>query len=358
VSLKRTFTMVARDLRLGRRSPVFMAVVVMPLLVTFVVQIAFFRILDPPLGRPRLGIVDHGRSEITAAAREIDGIDVTLVEGEAELRELVENYDVDVGLVLADGFDAAVRAGERPRLGFHVSGESLLDKRIVLAVTAIDLVRKVEDKAAPVDVVLNPIGEGSELPVAKLMALFLTVWMLMASGMFVPALMLVEEREHGTLSAVIVTPAKMSEVLLSKAVLGLLMAIPMSYLTLVLNWALPARPSALLATLVVAAVICTEIGLMYGTAARDARNLFALMKTLNVFTMVPMIFYVFPGWPRWIAKLVPTFWFIDPIYRIALKGASLADVWKDLAVALGFGAVMVIPIVLLGRRMQAKLATA
>jgi ABC-2 type transport system permease protein len=348
--------MVARDLRLGTRSPVFVGVVVMPLVITFVVQVAFLKVLDPPLGRPRLGIADRGGSEITASVREMEGIDLTLADDEGDLRSLVEANDVDVGLVLADGFDEAVRAGERPELGFLVSGESLLNRRIVLAVAAADLVRKMEGRRDPVEVELHEVGGGGQLPVAKLVVLFMTVWVVVAAGMFVPALMLVEERERGTLNAVLVTPARMSEVLLSKAVLGFLMAVPMAYVTLALNWALPEHPLALLATLAVAAVICIEVGLLYGTTARDVSTLFTMIKTLNVFLIVPMVFYIFPSWPRWIAMIFPTYWFIDPMYQIGLHGASFSDVWTDLAVGLGVGAAMVVPIGLLGRRMQRKLA--
>lgn len=355
MSIRRTLTMIARDLRLGPRSPIFVWMVLMPFVITFLFRLVVLTLFDQA---PRLGIADLGRSEITVAAREMDGIDLTLARSAADLRDLVEKNDVDAGLVLSKGFDAAVRAGERPELEFYISGESLLSNRIVLAVTAIDLVREVEDRAAPVDVVLNTLGDWKALPISKLMVLFVVMFVLMAGGIFVPGFMLVEEREHGTLSAVLVTPAKMSEVLAAKAVLGLLMVIPMAFLTLALNRALPEEPFALLATLVVGAVICIEVGLVYGTVAKDAKTLFTLVKTLNIFLLGPIIFYVFPDWPQWIAKLFPTYWFIDPLYRIALKGASFADVWKHLAVALGIGAVMVVPIVLLGRRMQGKLASA
>jgi ABC-2 type transport system permease protein len=179
---------------------------------------------------------------------------------------------------------------------------------------------------------------------------------LLVTGIFVPGLLLVQEREHRTLDALLVTPTSIAEVLLAKAAIGFSMALVLCTVTLALNGALSAEPLALLATLAVAAIICNEIGLIYGTTAKDAKGLYNMVKTLNVFILGPLIFYFFPNWPQWIAKLFPTYWFIDPLYRIAVQGMTLADVWWELAVALGISAAMVGPIVLLGRRMEAKLA--
>jgi len=116
-------------------------------------------------------------------------------------------------------------------------------------------------------------------------------------------------------------------------------------------------PLATIATLTVAAITCIEIGLVYATLAKDAKTLYSLVKTLNILILGPLIFYFFPNWPQWIAKLFPTYWFINPMFEIATRGATLADVWIELCVALGFCVAALIPIALLGRRLQRKLAS-
>ncbi|MHC5055032.1 MAG: ABC transporter permease [Planctomycetota bacterium] len=353
MNIKRTVSMVTRDLRLGRRSPIFMGVVIMPLV------IAFLSRLDPlPDMRPRLGVVDRGRSEISSTLASMEDIRLTVMEREDELRKLVRNGELDGGLVLEDGFDAKVRAKERPTLQFFISGESFPSKRILLAVTALDLVRNVEGRPAPLDVTVNRVGDGRMLPFREMRVLFLTTVVLSMAGIFLPALSLVEERERGTLSAMLVTPAKMSEVLLSKAVLGLLMAIPTSYLTLVLTSALPAEPRTVLVTLAVAAVICVATGLVFGTIARDSQEVFALMESLGILFMCTLLLAMGSSWSQLIAKIIPIYWFILPLFKIAVLGAGMADIWGNLMVGLGMAAVMAVATVFLGRRMQAKLACA
>lgn len=353
MKISRTGRIVARDLRLGPRSPVFLFAILMPLLITFLLKVVFLTLFTP---RPRLAVVDQGRSAVTAAIEKIEGIDLTRAPDETRLRRLVENFDVDAGLVLAEGFDEAVRAGERPLLTFFLSGESLASNRIVLAVTAIDLIREVEGKATPVQVVLHTPGKKNVVPISERLVPFILLFVLLVSGIFVPAFSLVSEREQGTLHALLVTPVRMSEVLLSKVVLGFLMGITMSYLTLALNGALGGEPLGMLLSLAVGAVMCIEIGLIYGTLAPDGKTLYTLVKSLNVVLAGPVVFYLFPSWPQGIARLFPTWWFIDPIYRIALQGAALSEVWRDLTGALLICAAMIPIILWLGRRMQTRLA--
>jgi len=351
VSLRRVLTLCARSLAGGPRSPALLLALLMPLFITFMVQVVLLALIDRA---PRLGIADLGGSELASAAAEMEGIELKLARGADELRELVGANDVDAGLVLPEGFDAAVRAGERPELGLWLSGESHLASRIVLLLGALDLVRELEDRPAPAEVSLIEVGEGQGLPIEDLMVLCAVLFALIVTGIFATGSLLVGERESGTLEALLVTPITIAEVLVAKAAIGFSMAIAMCLLTLALNGALDFDPLALLASLVIAAALCAEIGLIYGSAARDSKSLYNMVKTLNILIVGPAIFYFFPSWPQWIAKLLPTYWFIDPLYRVSLRGAGLAEVGGELAVAAAIGLALLAPIALLGRRLQAR----
>jgi len=352
MSLARIVMLVVRDLRVSPRSPVLLWVILMPFLFTFLFQIAFMTLLDP---KPRLGIADLGGSRISTAATEMQGIRLTLADDAVDLRDLVQSNDVDAGLVLGQGFDAAVRSGARPELEFYLSGESLASSRFVLTLTALDLVRDVEGKPAPVEIVVSTAGDGDVPSISDRLIPSILVYVLLVAGIFVPAFMLVQERENRTLDALLVTPVTMFEVLVSKAVLGFVLVLVMAYSTLALNGVFAAEPLALLVTLAVAAFVCIEIGLIYGTLAGDAKTLYTLVKSLNLFLFGPVIFYLFPSWPQWIAKLFPTYWFIDPLYQTAVRGASIEDVRLDLAAAMAIGIVLVLPILFFAHRLHARL---
>ncbi len=349
MSLKHSAKILFKDLRLGPRSPIFLFVIVMPVLMTVVIQLVFGGLFA---AEPRLGIVDLGSSELIAQAKKLDGIRVTVVKDEATLKRMVEANDLDAGLVLQPGFDQAVRAGEKPTLGFYISGESLASNRIILSVTALELVRGVEGKPAPVEVTVKTAGDATALTISERLVPLLVFYALLIAAVFLTAFSFAEERERHTLSAVLVTPASIGDMLAAKGALGFGLAIVMSVITLALNGSLKGEALALVLALLVAALMLTEVGLIFGTAAKDSKGLFTLMKSTGILFMAPVFFYLFPGWPQWIAKLFPTWWIIDPVVGVAVRGETLGGIWWTLVVALGICVLLVPLIALTTSRMQ------
>ena len=75
MSLQRILLVLRKDLQLGPRSPIFLWVLALPLLITLVLQVTFGDLFDPD---PRMGIVDRGSSTVTTSraivnAAESDG---------------------------------------------------------------------------------------------------------------------------------------------------------------------------------------------------------------------------------------------------------------------------------------------
>ena len=344
-----------KDLELGPRSPIFLYALVFPILATLLIQLVFGGLFN---SEPRLGIIDRGHSRITASMENMEGIRLTTLEDEAELRRRVRDNSLDAGLILQDGFDKMVRSGQRPELEFFVGGQSLASDRLILAVTTIDLIRQVEGTVPPVEVQLTTVGNTTTLPLSSRLIPMIVLLALIMAGVFLTAFSLVEEKEQGTLEAMLVTPTSVTDILVAKSAMGLILSILMAVVTLALNGALGSRPEALLASLFVGALMSVEIGLIYGTAAKDSQSLFTLVKTLNIVIVAPVIFYIFPDWPQWVAKIFPTYWFLDPIYQVALQGADFSAVWKDLAVAVAICAALVPVIYWLGRKMTAELGAA
>jgi ABC-2 type transport system permease protein len=349
MSFARTLTILLKDLRLGPRSPIFLWALIYPAVITLVVQVVFGNLFE---SRPRMAVVDQGRSEIALQMSKLEDIEVTLLNSVPALKQRVEGNDFDAGLVLKAGFDSAMRSGQKPLLEFYVGGESLASDRIVLAVTTLDIVRKVEGKVPPVDVEVHALGDAQALSLSIRLLPMMILFALLIAGMFVTAFGLVDERAKQTLEAVLVTPVKLSEILAAKAGLGFILAVLMAYVTLLLNGAQGAQSGALFIALMLAGLMSAEFGLIYGIVAKDSRTLFTLMKTLNIFLLAPVIFYIFPDWPQWIAKVFPTYWLINPIFEIAIKNASLTDVGFELGIAIGICGLLVIPVVALKRRMQ------
>jgi len=352
MSLSRIWKVLRKDLALGPRSSIFLWAIVLPFALTLILQVAFGSLFDP---KPRLGIVDDGDSSITAAIEDMDGIDLTLLDDAEEMKAQVEANDLDAGLVLPQGFDDAVRNGDKPALQFYVGGESYASNRIILTVTTVDLIRQIEGSDAPVTVDVVSFGDAG-LPMSKRLVPVIVFYALVMAGLFVPGSNLVEEKEQGTLMGMLVTPVKASEVLIAKWLLGLILSVVLASASLALNGAFGANWAQVLVVILVAGALSSVLGILAGVYAKDSSIMFAIVKGSGIFLFAPTLFYIFPEWPQWIAKIFPLYWIIEPIWQVSVMGEGLGTVWVELVVALGITAALGAAAWWLAKRMQAQMA--
>jgi ABC-2 type transport system permease protein len=353
MSFSRMFKVLAKDIRMSPRNGSFYMALLMPVLMTLLIQGVFGSLFDPD---PRLGVIDYGDSELTAAVQELDGMEVSLFEDEALMKEQIESNDLDGGSVLPAGCDEDLRAGDRPEMGFWLGGESLASNRLVLSVTAIDLIREVEGAEAPVEGVETVLGEENAVPLSDRLTSFVVFYALIIGSLYVPAMGLVEEREQGTLSAMLVSPVKLAEVFWAKGIFGVILGAILVVVSLALNGAWEAMSVALVLAIMLGAVMSMLIGLIYAALSKDATQLYTFVKGFGIILMAPVAWHIWPDLPQWLAKVFPTYWFINPIYEISILGKDLGDVGVDLVIGVGVAVVLGAIAVVLARRMQFKIA--
>jgi len=351
VSPGRVIRLAGRELRDGIRSPLVLMAFLVPMVITVLARTVMPMVLDP---EPCLAVVDSGSSGIPDALESQKDLRILRPADEAALERILDGGDADAGLVLPPGFDEALRAGERPLLDLRFPSGEARSQGLMASLIVLGAARDLSGD--PGDVAVTLRVPGGRAPLSDRILPAVVIFVMIVAGIMTPAFLLVQERERGTLQALLVTPAGVSEVILSKALLGAALTLAASLLTLVLNGIRPAHPWAMLAVLATGTWICVGIGMLYGSVAGSARSLYTLVKSLNILIAAPVLFYIFPVWPRWIARLFPTWWFLDPLYRVALHGESLSDIAASLAVSAGVGLTLTLASLPLGRRMARKAA--
>ena len=346
--VRNVMSLLRGDVLRSTRSQAVLWLVLMPFGVTFLLQVVFAAAFDP---KPRLCLLDRGSSAAAAHIEASDDLTVTRAGSLTELRETVRNHDADMGMVLERDFDMVLAEGGRPVIDITVSEESDPLNRAIILLVFMDVVRGLLDGQPPVVPVIAGSRSGGDVPLRDALVPGVVVMVLMISGIFIPAYLLVREKETGTLNALMVSPVMISEVLASKALLGYLMTLVLSAATLALNGTGPYRFPPLLLTVAVGTLVCNMIGLVYGILSRTVRTLYTMMKSLNVLLAAPIAFYFVSGLPAWPARLFPTYWFIDPLYSISLQDAGFSDVAGKLAVALAVAVALAAPVRYLGNRM-------
>ncbi len=347
MNLKQVLRILLKDFSVGPRKSFFIWALIMPFALTLIFQFAFGSLFEP---KPRIGIVDLGNSALTGAVREMEGFEVSILDDVETLKEKVEKHDLDAGLVLTADFDRSVRAGDKPTLEFYISGESLASNRIIISVTTIEQIRNIEGSEAPVDIEMVYFGEPG-LPISIRLVPVIVFYALVMAGIWVPSASLVEEKENGTLTAMLVTAARSSEVLAAKWLLGFIFAVILASVTLLLNQAFGPRPLEVMVVIMIAAALTAMLGLLIGIYSKTATMLFTLIKSLGIFLFVPVIFYIFPEWPQWIAKLFPLYWIISPIWEVSVMGEPLSTVWLEMLIAVAITLALVPLLLLLKKRL-------
>jgi ABC-2 type transport system permease protein len=355
VSSSNVWRVLSKDLRLGPRSPIFLWALVLPIVLTVLIRGVFGGLFQT---EPRLGILDLGHSEVTVAALELEGIAVTIYEaGDIDaLLQDVENNDLDAGLILQPDFDEAVRGGADPELQLFIGGESLASDRIVIEVTAIDLIRGVSGDTPPVTVEVIALGDAG-LDLSLRMLPLVVMYAVAIAGAFVPAMSLVGEKESGTVNAVLVTPTTVHEFMAAKVLLGVVLATLTGVMALLFNSAFGNQPLAVILSILIGALMMAEIGVMLGAWARDANTMFTIFKGGAILIFFPVIFYIWPNLPTWIAQLGPSYYFLQPIFELSVRDGSFAGVWVDLAIGVAICAALVPFVYMMGNWLQRRLGT-
>lgn len=342
-------TLLSHRLRVGPRSPLLLYALVLPFIATFLIRSVFG---DLFVEEPRVGVVDPGSSEVAERYAVLDGLDVSFVDDEETLRRRVAGDELDTGLVLPPDVDRTLRSGERPDIGLYVGAASVDSDQGLALTSLLEVVRLVAGREAPVEVTTEEV-ESTGVPLALRMVPMLVMFAVALSGLLVPAASLIEERTKGTMSAVLVTPASVTDVLAATAAMGIVLSLATGTVTLALNGGFGGEPLALVVAMSLGALMMVEIGLALGAWARDTNTLFTVWKAGGTLLFFPIVFYLFPELPQWIAKLGITYWFLQPIFAVTAEGAPASDVWPTLAACAGI-CVLLLPLVWwAGRRLSA-----
>lgn len=342
--------LIIKDLRLGPRSPVFLYAIAMPFLITFLIAGVFGSLFDP---EPRLGIYEPGGSSVSEAALSLEHVDLTLVDEDDKLRAMVEADDLDGGLVLPADLTASTAKVE-----FFVSGSSLASTRALLSAAVTELVRNAVGVESPVQVLVTRVGEEAGVPIADRLVPMMVLYAVVVAGLFLPAASLVEEREAGTIEALLITPARMGDVLFAKGSVAVGLSTAMAMVTLALNDAFGGRPALLAAIVAIGSVMLAELGLVLGLWARDANTLFTSIKGGGIIIFLPVVFNIWPSLPQWIPKLVPTYYFLNPVFEVGVLGAGGGDVVFEVLIAAAICLALAPLAMAYGRRAERRLAIA
>ncbi len=264
----------------------------------------------------------------------------------AEFDRLLQSGEVLFGVEIPEGFERAVRRGDRPAILVAadatdpVASGSAMSALGQIVNTALQHERAVPKGSAPAFEIrnharYNPTGSSSMNIVPGLVGTILTMTMLIFT-----ALSVTREIERGTMESLLSMPITPVEVMLGKIIPYVLVGFVQASLIIglgVVVFGVPVLGSltllAALSTLFITANLA--IGYTFSTIAQN--QLQAMQMTVMFFLpnillsgfMFP--FAGMPAWAQWIGEALPLTHYLRIVRAIMLKGATLDNLRYDAA---------------------------
>jgi ABC-2 type transport system permease protein len=271
-----------------------------------------------------------------ASAQELQ-VAVGAAEGEAE-REL------DIGLEFPEDFVERSLAGELTTVKVYVRGGVPEEVRGAMASFVRELALGLAGHELPVTMpavetlILGDDRAGNQVTLREKMRPLYAFMMLMMETMALGALVAAEVQSR-TVTAIITTPARVSDFLAAKAILGTLIAFTEAILVMALIGALGNGLLVLVIALLLGAMLVTGFGLIAGASGRDYMGMMFFSLLFLVPLMIPAMATLFPGTASGWVQVLPSYGLVQAILGATAYGDSLLDVLPHLATLLAWCAV-------------------
>jgi ABC-2 type transport system permease protein len=355
MNLKRTGILLRNEILHGNKGFFFIMAVVAPIMVSLVISLVFGTLFNET---PRLGILDEGDSQVMDLAAGYSSMITTEYATDAELRKAVESGAASLGFVLPPGFDRAVTETTETDITVYIWGEGTMEHFEILVMNFNNMILELSGVEDPVNIEAISLGGGAGVPWNDRLLPFIVLYTVVLAAVLLPAMAVITEKEKKTMTALASTRTTLSEIFLSKGVIGAVLSLLMGIVILLINQAFGVQPWLLVLVLGLGAVMTSIIGLLAGAFLKDITSLLAFSKIAGFVLVAPGFVYMFPQIPQWLGYIFPTYYIIEPIVELVQRGGG----WLDIAlyVFILIGLIVLFSIILsivLRKRAEQQLAS-
>ncbi len=322
-----------------------------------------------------MGVPEEQLAEIAEAdlAEEEEGVDLVGFDDVAEMTAVIEGsleawrtdadeivlrdteagdprpadsrrVNVDIGIAFPAGFIADVASGTEG-VTVTVYSDAAVPAEIENAMTSFvrEAAYQLAGRDLPVTmpdeetIVLGVDRAGDQVSYRDKLVPMLAFMILLMETFSMASLISVEVLQR-TVTAVLVTPARIADVLAAKSIFGTGMALVQGMIVLGLvgaftadNWWL------LLIAVLLGSMMFTGVAMIVGAAGKDFLGQLFYAMAFTVPLILPAISVLWPGSAALWVQAIPTFPVLDALVNITIYEAAWADVWRSF----GFAAVWV-----------------
>jgi len=344
--------LVAKDFTLFFRNRFFALVTPLALIVYIGLYFVMPRSVDETMD---IGVYAPGGSAVVDDIQQ-QGLRIHVAESVDELKDGVTDHDYVAGIVLPADLEEKLASGEKPRIDLYVASDVTEEAKEAVASLMREMIYALSGQPLAVEfsteVLPGPDMVGEQIPprdrMRPLFAVFLIVF-----ETFGMATLISEEVEHRTIQALLVTPVSVKDLFAAKGITGMTLAFGQGALFMAFVGGLNDQPVIIILALLLAALLVTGIGFFIASLAKDMMSVLAWGLLALVILVIPAMGIMFPGVITGWAKVIPSYYVVDTVDRVANYGSGWPDIWQNLLILVAFSvAFLLVGMVALRRRFQ------
>ena len=151
------------------------------------------------------------------------------------------------------------------------------------------------------------------------------------------AALVASELQTRTATAVLVSPARVSDLLVAKGIVGTLLAVGEASLLMVAVAGFSPHPGTVLVLLVLGGVLVTGFGLLAGSSGADFVGIVFWAMAFMIPLVIPAVDVLFPGSASLWVKLLPSWGLAEGLFRVSAYGEGLGSLGPQVAALAGWG---------------------
>jgi len=345
-------TLISKDLSLFFRKKGIVALTILGLVFYLIIYFVMPDNINEDL---KIGLYAPVVPPLFEMAELQEGVDITVVESEEALQAGVTDGTYIVGISLPEDIIDKLNSDQKPGINLYFTPDAPEDIREAMEVLIKELAYIQTGQTFNVDISTEILGEdmlGTPIPprdrLRPLLAIFIIFMEILGLAHLIS-----EEVERNTAQALLVTPASVTDIFLAKSVSGIGLAFVQAVLFMAIVGGMNVQPVIILVALLIGAAMATGISFLISAFAKDFMSVLSWSIPALVVLIVPTFNIMFPGTITGWIKVIPSYYLVDTIHRVANFGSGWGDIWTNLIILLGFTVVIMwAGIILLRRKFQ------
>jgi ABC-2 type transport system permease protein len=303
----------------------------------------------------RVVVYDAGESRLVPELKKNRQLRLIKASSQQEMEEILgEASGAMLGLALPADFDQALESDRPPELSGYfahwVSRSDAIEEQAFFEAQLTELA------GGPVRVniegnVVYPQPDSDGQP--YMFSTVLVVAIITISAFLVPYLM-IEEKETKTMDALLVSPASIGQVVIGKAIAGLVYGLAAAGVVIAFNQALVVHWGLVILAAFCGASFAVAIGLLLGSIFDNPQNMSLWVSLIFIVLLMPVFLAMtrlnLPGILRTIMPWIPSA-ALAQVFRISFSGSvPLDQVLSNLGIVVGSAMLLLVAVVRIVRR--------